>query len=158
MSYPTSPAFDAEPAGPERAWPSFAALYYGILIPPLAWAFQECLDYGLASHACFPENMPRPTFLHDMGWIWWALLGINLLCLVGSAAGVATSYLLWGRLLRGLAPRDRGREDVHDNLLEPGEPRVRVFAAAGFLISLLFTIAILVNTISIWTIGTCSLA
>lgn len=158
MTYPASPAFEAEPAGPERSWLSFVALYYGILVPPLAWAFQESLNFGLASHACFPRSMPRPDFIHAMNWVWWALLGVNLACLVAGAAGVAIAYLLWRRLLRDLYPRDRRREDVHDDLLEPGEPRVRVFAASGFLISLLFTIAILVNTISIWTIGTCSLA
>lgn len=158
MTYPASPAFDAEPAGPERRWSTFVVLYYGILIPPFLWAFQESLNFGLASHACFPHDSPRATFTQDMDWVWYALLGINLVCLVGSAAGLGTSYYSWRSILRDLRPDRRRREDVHDDLLEPGEPRIRVFAAAGFLISLLFSIAILVNTISIWTLGTCSLA
>ena len=160
MTYPSSPAFDAEPAGPERAWSSFIVLYYGILVPPFLWAFQESLNFGLASHACFPSatGAPRASFITGMGWVWWALLGINLGCLVLAAAGIATSYESWRRLWRDLRPDDRRREDVHDDLLEPGEPRVRVFAASGFLISLLFSIAILVNTISLWTLSTCSLA
>ncbi|HZZ60133.1 MAG TPA: hypothetical protein VFE63_03035 [Roseiarcus sp.] len=158
MTYPASPAFDAEPAGPERRWSSFVELYYGILIPPFLWAFQESLNFGLASHACFPDGAPSPAFIHGMGWVWWALLGVNLVCLIASAAGMANSYLLWRRLWRDLDPSDRRREDVHNDVLAPGEPRVRVFAAAGFLISLLFSIAILFNSISIWTLGTCSLA
>jgi hypothetical protein len=158
MTYPASPAFDAAPAGPERDWSSFVVLYYGILIPPLLWAFQESLNFGLASHACFPHATPRAAFIAGMAWVWCALPGINLGCLVASAAGVATSFYSWRRLWRDLLPDDRRREDVHDDLLEPGEPRVRVFAASGFLISLLFSIAILCNSISLWTLGTCSLA
>ena len=158
MTHPVSPTFDAEPAGPKGRWPSFVGLYYGILIPPLLWAFQEYLNFGLASHACFPDGAPTPTFTHGMSWVWWALLTVNLACLFASLAGVGTSYWLWRRLLRGLDPRDRRREDVHDDVLEPGEPRVRVFAASGFLMSLLFSIPVLANSISIWTLGTCSLA
>ena len=158
MTYPASPAFDAEPAGPERDWPTVVVLCYGLLVPPFLWAFQESLNFGLASHACFPHATPRAAFIPGMNWVWYALLGINLACLVASAAGMATSWYFWRRLLRDLFPDDRRREDVHDDLLEPGEPRVRVFAASGFLISLLFSIAILVNTISLWTLSTCSLA
>ena len=88
-----------------------------------------------------------------MNWVWYALLGVtNLACLVASAAAMATSWYFWRQLLRDLFPDDRRREDVHDDLLEPGEPRVSEFAASGFLISLLFSIAILVNTISLWTL------
>jgi hypothetical protein len=158
MTYPASPAFYLGRADPERRWPSFIALYYGILVPPFLWAFQESLNFGLASHACFPDGAPAATFTRNMHWVWWALLGVSLVCFLASVGGIATSYLLWGRLLRGLDPRDRRRPDVHDDVLEPGEPRVRVFAASGFLISLLFSIAILANLISIWTLGTCSLS
>jgi hypothetical protein len=158
MTYPASPAFHAEPAGPERHWPSFAMLYFGILVPPFLWAFQESLNFALASHACFPDGAPSPTFVHGMGWVWQALLIVNLVCLAASLAGIATSYWLWGRILRDLQPRDRRREDVHDDVLEPGEPRIHVFAGCGFLISLLFSIAILFNTISLWMLQTCSLA
>lgn len=157
MTYPSSPAFAAAPAGPERRWPSFVALYYGILVPPFLWAFQESFNFALASHACFPDSAPSVGFIGGMRWVWWALLGVNLACLIASAAGVGASYSLRRRLLRELNPRDRHRGDVHDDVLDPGEPRVRALAASGFLISLLFSIAILVNSISIWALETCSL-
>lgn len=141
MTYPASPAFAPEPAGPERRWPPFVALYYGILVPPFLWAFQESFNFALASHACFPGSAPSVGLIGGMHWVWWAMLGVNLACLAASVAGVAASYSLRRRLLRELDPRDRRREDVHDDVLDPGEPRVRVLAACGFLVSLLFSIA-----------------
>jgi len=142
-----------ERAGPEHGLPNRTWIYYGMLAPPAFWAFQEWVNYGVASHACFPFNVPLPNFLPPMGWTWWFLLGVNLGCLLGSAVGLYTSYRSWRRLLR---PRERREEDEHDNILEPGEGRIRAFAAAGLLISMLFTIAILANLESIGAISTCS--
>ena len=151
----SQPSVIDERAGPEHGGPHPAWLYYGLLAPPAIWAYQFMLNYALASHACYPSGVARTSFLPGWGGIWWALLGINLACLLASAAGVFTSYIAWRRLLRPSASR---RRDEHDDILEPGEGRVRVFAASGILVSLLFTVAILAGTESLGALSTCSQA
>ena len=55
-------------------------LWYGLLIPPVVWAIQLELNYGLASHACFPAGTPRASFLPGWERIWVVLLVVNLVC------------------------------------------------------------------------------
>ena len=38
-------------------------LYYGLLAPPVIWAFEFNLNYALASHACYPAGETRASFL-----------------------------------------------------------------------------------------------
>ena len=152
MSATSSPVID-ERAGPTHGGPPPILLYYGLLAPPAIWAFEFMLNYALASHACFPSGEARASVLPGWNWIWWALLEINLACLVASAAGMFTSYASWRRLLRPSVDR---HSDEHDDILEPGEGRARVFAASGLLVSMLFTLAILSSTESLGAISTCS--
>ncbi|HLH47895.1 MAG TPA: hypothetical protein VKV96_01030 [Roseiarcus sp.] len=130
-----------------RGW-----LYYGLLVPPLAWSLQLLTDFALASHACFPQGTTRASFLPGWEGIWTVLLIINLVCLAASIAGLIGAFYSWRRLPPRPAPNE------HDDLLGPGEGRLRVFAASGFLISFLFTIAILFNTSSLSALSTCSQA
>lgn len=142
-----------ERAGLAHGAPHPVLLYYGLLAPPAIWAFEFMLNYALASHACSPSGETRAGVLPGWSWIWWALLGINLACVVASAAGMFTSYISWRGLLR---PASSRHSDEHDDILEPGEGRARVFAASGLLVSMLFTLAILSSTESLGAISTCS--
>ena len=124
-------------------------LYYGLLAPPLAWCAQECLGFGLASHAGFPESAPRASFLQGYTGVWTALLGVNLALLVVSRARPA--------FLRPRSGTDANRPAAPaTDLLDPRESRIRVFAASGLFVAILFAIAIGVNTISLTTLSTCS--
>lgn len=64
---------------------------YGLLVPPFVWAVQLDLNYGLASHACFPDGAPRASF--PSGWerIWVVPLVVNLVCAAFCANGIAAS-------------------------------------------------------------------
>lgn len=128
-------------------------MYYGLFAPWVAWGAEQLTDFALASHACFPAGESRAAFLEGWHGVWSVMLAINIALLVISAAGMATSLLSWRRLWR-----EQRHKDEHHWLLEPGEGRVRVFAASGFLVSLLFTIAIIFNTISLTALSTCSQA
>ena len=129
------------------------ALFYGLLAPPLVWAIQLYLNFGLASHACFPGETPRASFLPGWERIWTALLAVNLVCAAICAIGLLASGYSWRRLRN---PR----------LSRPGHlasrPRVRGtadrFAVAGLMVSGLFTAAILFNTLYLWALSTCSQA
>jgi len=80
-------------------------------------------------------------------------LAVNILCVLVAFAGGVAAGLSWMRLLR-----PHRLSDEHDDILEPGEGRVRVFAASGLMVGILFTVAILFNTLSLSVLSTCSQA
>ena len=73
-------------------------MLYGLLLPPLVWAIQLYLNFGLASHACFPGEAPRATFVHGWERTWSLLLVVNLLCAAICAIGLLASGYSWHRL------------------------------------------------------------
>ena len=74
------------------------ALFYGLLVPPFVWAIELYLNFGLASHACFPGEAPRASFLPGWERIWTVLLVVNLVCAAICAIGLIASGYSWRRL------------------------------------------------------------
>jgi hypothetical protein len=140
-------------AGPEHGGPHPALLYFGLMAPPAAWATELMSNFALASHACFPNGVARASFLPGWEDVWTVLLAVNILCLLVAFTGGVAAGLSWMRLLR-----PHRLPDEHDDILEPGEGRVRVFAASGLMVGILFTVAILFNTLSLSVLSTCSQA
>jgi hypothetical protein len=127
-------------------------LWYGLLAPPLVWAAELYLNYGLASHACFPGQAPRASFISGWDRVWVALLVVNLVCLAVAAIGLVTSAFSWRRL------RDEQPvEGEAGRIAYPPGERLKSFAVSGLMVSGLFTVTILFNTLYLWSISTCSL-
>jgi hypothetical protein len=130
------------------------ALFYGLIAPPLVWAIQLYLNFGLASHACFPGEAPRANFVSGWERIWTVLLLVNLVCAAICAIGLLASGFCWRRLRK--PPAIAGgtlSEPIHG-----ADERLRSFAIAGLMVSGLFTAAILFNTLYLWALSTCSQA
>ena len=127
-------------------------LLYGLLVAPLIWASQLYLNYGLASHACFPDQTPRASFLPGWERIWVVLLVVNLVCLAICAIGLLASGYSWRRL--------RNREALvagaDSDPARTSEERMRSFAVAALMVSGLFTTAILFDALYLWMLSTCS--
>ena len=128
-----------------------ALLLYGLLAPPLVWAVELYLNFGLASHACFPDQAPRALFLPGWERIWVVLLVVNLVCLAIGAIGLFASGYSWRRLRNG-----HPVEGEVGGVAYPSEERLRSFAVSGLLVSGLFTVAIVFNTLNLWALSTCS--
>jgi hypothetical protein len=145
-------SIDARPA-PRKggAWSGF--LLYGLIVAPLIWAVQLYLNYGLASHACFPGEAPRTSFLPGWERIWTVLLVVNLVCLAICAIGPLASGYSGRRLRNRQAPAGADSEPAHTS-----EERMRSFALAALMVSALFVTAILFNTLYLWALSTCSQA
>jgi hypothetical protein len=109
------------------------------------WAVQLELNYGLASHACFPAEAPRASFLPGWERIWVVLLVVNLVCLALCAIGLLTSGY----------SRRRFRAEL-GGVEYPSMERLSAFAVSGLLVSGVFTVAILFNTLYLWALSTCS--
>ena len=138
-----------------RGGASRGLLWYGLIAPPLVWAAELYLNYGLASHACFPGRAPRASFLSGWERVWAALMVVNLVCLAVAAIGLVTSAFSWRRLRDEQLVVERGEAG---GIAYPSGGRLRAFAASGLMVSGLFTVAILFNTLYLWSISTCSLA
>ena len=126
-------------------------LWYGLLVPPIVWAAQLELNYGLASHACFPVEAPRASFLPGWERIWVVLLVVNLVCLASCAIGLLFSGYSWRRLRR-----ERPVQGKLGGVAYPSEERLSSFAVSGLLMSGVFTAAIFFNTLYLWALSTCS--
>jgi polyferredoxin len=125
---------------------------YALLLPPFVWAVQLYLNFGLASHACFPVETPRTSFLPGWERIWVLLLVVNLVC----AALCAIGFLTSGYSRRHLRNR-KAVADMADGAPTPARPeRLRSFAIAGLMVSGVFSTAILFDTIYLWALSTCS--
>jgi hypothetical protein len=49
-------AYHVEHPAPDAGAVGLPLLFAGLLLPPLAWTIELFVDYGLASHACFPRR------------------------------------------------------------------------------------------------------
>ena len=144
MSAEASPAFH-DGRGPHVATPSALRLFYPLLAPPFLWAFQLMLNFGLSSHACFPSGAPRADFLPGWERAWQWALAVNIVCAVASGLGLLLSGSRWLSMRRG------SRAGEQDDVL-------RVLLLSGVLVSALFTVAILFNTVYLGILSTCSRA
>jgi len=140
MAKPLLDAYGVEHPAPHRSHVSDALLFSALLAPPLVWAAQLFLDYGLASHSCFPSEAPRPAPSEPGALFGW-LLAINLIALVIAIAATATSFVIWRRL-RGEAAGG------HAHLIEAGQGRTRFFAVWGVWSGVWFILQILFQTIA----------
>jgi hypothetical protein len=149
-----SPTVTLGPRSARRSggvWSGF--LLYGLLLPPLVWAIQLYLNFGLGSHACYPNEAPRAGFMHGWERTWSLLLVVNLLCAAICAIGLLASGYSWRRL------RDEyPHEGKVGSVAYPSQERLRSLAVAGAMMSALFTAAILFDTIYLWALSTCSQA
>jgi hypothetical protein len=126
-------------------------LLYGLLLPPLVWAIQLYLNFGLGSHACYPNEAPRAGFAPGWERTWTALLVVNLVCAAICAIGLLASGYSWGRL-----HNERPGAGKVGSVAYPSQERLRFFAVTGLMVSALFTAAILFNAIYLWALATCS--
>jgi Na+/proline symporter len=147
---PTTPLDARAARRNSAAWS--AVLLCGLVVGPLIWAIQLYLNYGLTSHACFPSEAPRASFL--LGWerIWILVLAVNLVCLAICAIGILASGYSWRRL-RSRQALVAGADIA---AVHTSQARMRSFAVAGLMISGLFTVAIFFDTLYLWALSTCS--
>ncbi len=127
---------------------------YGLLLPPLVWAIQLYLNFGLASHACLPGEEPRTSFLPGWEHTWIVLLVVNLVCAGLCAIGLLASGYSWRRL----GHRQTVAVGADSEAAYISGERMRSFAVAGLMVSGVFTVAILFDTVYLWALSTCSQA
>lgn len=139
MSGEIMKAYGVEHPAPHRTRVSDAALFSALLAAPLAWSAQLLVNYGLASHACFPSWSPKAAPI--WGWLYSSLLAINLAALAIAIAATVVSFVIWRRVSEEAA-------GGHAYLLDAGQGRTRFFAIWGVWSGIWFIVQILFGTIA----------
>ena len=135
--------YQIEEPAPHKHKVATEILFAALLAAPAAWSLQLLVNYGLASHACFPRDTPRDAFLPGWGWTTAALAAINLTALVIALVATVASYLIWKEA------RDEAHGG-HAHLIDAGRGRTRFFAIWGVWGGLWFVIQIIFGTIAVF--------
>jgi hypothetical protein len=132
-------AYGVEHPAPHRDRVSDSLLFSALLAAPLAWSAQLLLNYGIASHACFPAEAPKAAPI--WGWLHAGLLAINLAALAIALIATVVSFTIWRRT-------NEEAGGGHERLIDIGQGRTRFFAIWGFWSGVWFVIQILFGTIA----------
>lgn len=146
---PAAALNSAEHPSPHRDKVNVWWLLAGLAAGPAAWILQLVIDYGLASHACFPRETPYLGGLPAPGAgepVW--LVGVNLACLCLAVGGTLVSHRNWRRTR---AEKHGGAAAV----LDVGEGRTRFLATCGILAGAAFALAILFDTAEPLVVAAC---
>jgi len=135
----------AHPA-PARDAVGLPALWFGLFGAPVVWSLQLMANYALVAHGCFPARVPRSTPL--FGGLWTVALLVSVAAFVVSLAAFLVARRSW---LSTHEEHHGGREA----LLEVGEGRTRFMAYAGMLVSALFVLGVVMNTIPLFILSPC---
>jgi hypothetical protein len=125
--------------------PTRPGIWYGILAAPAAFGIQEMLDWLISSGAC-PSGNPAdiggmPLFTHTRGILWG----------IGACALVIAAVALWIGIGAWLQSHDPSFLSIR------ARRRPDYLAAAAMLVSTVFLIAILWQTIGIFVLPECGL-
>ena len=132
---------------PHRHRFSTSWLIAALVAPPLGWSLHLVANYALASHSCYPMDVPKSP-VHP-GLLWGSLIAIDVISLVLSAASAFIAYSAWQSSRQEMA-------EHRSKMVETGEGRTRFLAAWGLLISVLFFITVASDSASLWILKSCS--
>lgn len=127
----------------------YADIIFALFGGVAAWVLQLMVNYGVASHACFPRA--GGTRLAGINWaaLVSPLVLVNLAALLLGGAAVFVAWRNWR------ATRNEHHGGRH-HLLETGEGRSRFLSASGIMMGLFFLLVILANALSLLTVPPCA--
>jgi hypothetical protein len=122
-----------------------ARIWYGILGAPAAFAVQEMLDWLVSSGAC-PSGAPSdvggvPLFTNTRAILW----------AVGAAAIIAAAVALWIGITAWRESHDPSFLSIK------AQRRTDYLAATAMLVSAVFLVAILWQTVALFVLPTCEM-
>ncbi len=132
---------------PHRHRFSIAWLIAALIAPPLGWSVHLVANYALASHSCYPIDVPKSPAHPAL--LWGSLIVIDVVSLALSAASGFIAYSAWQTSRHEMA-------EHRSQMVETGEGRTRFLAAWGLLTSGLFFVMVASELASLWILKSCS--
>jgi len=125
--------------------PVGARIWYGIFAAPIAFGVQEMLDWLISSGAC-PSGAPSdvggvPLFTNTRAILW----------AIGAAAVIAAAAALWVGITAWRQSHDPSFLSIR------AQRRSDYLAAAAMLMSAVFLLAILWQTVAVFALPTCEM-
>jgi len=145
----------AHPA-PARGDVSSALLWFGLAGGPAAWTVQTLVDLAVAAHGCYPRLFPLAAPM--LAGLRGIVITVSIAALIVCVAAGLVAFRTWGKI-RHEHQGSSGAGEKHGPsaaLLETGEGRTRFLALSGLMTSIVFTIAVLAHTVSIFIVGPCA--
>ncbi|ODR93391.1 hypothetical protein AUC71_05245 [Methyloceanibacter marginalis] len=137
---------DLEHPAPHRERVLLAALIFGLLAAPLAWALQLVINYAASSYVCFPGDVPHTGVGEDR--VWMILLMVELVALAVAIAGAAVAERSWNTTRHETSGHAQAMVDV-------GHGRTRFLAMWGLMLSIGFALAIVFSLVGLFMVPLC---
>jgi len=134
----TALGVDSHPS-PHRGRVPRWRLWLGLFGAPLCWSVQTLVDYAFVAHGCFPGASPRAEPLLGVRAL---SVGVDLAALAAALACTLVALASW-RATHG------EKEGTPHHLLDNAEGRSRFMAASGFVLGLIFLVAIVVASMPV---------
>lgn len=135
-------------ASPHRERVDHRVLLAALAAGPTGWIFQLVAGYAVASTGCARLRAAGAASVAALSREPGLLIAINLVCLSVILAGGIFCRVAWSRVSdeKGGGP---------EATLTIGEGRTRFVAVCGMLSSVVFTLAVLFNTVEPLLVGGC---
>jgi hypothetical protein len=124
-------------------------LFFGVSGGPLAWYFQLCTGYALASEPCFRDGVRVAAPLAGLQWTWPAMI-------VAMLAGVVIALLALGVSWRVFRRTQQEASGGSAHLLEVGAGRTRFLALWGVLLGSAFAFAAAMTAVAFILLPRCA--
>jgi hypothetical protein len=118
---------------PKRGQVGRWAIWFPIVAAPLAWNLQLLVNVPIASHGCYPHDVPLDAPI--WGNLGAVNAGVEVVALLVCVVAGLVAWRNWRRT------RDEKPGTAH-HLIEGGDGRTRFMAMVGLLVSGLFIIAV----------------
>jgi len=149
MAHPQEIQFDVGHPAPDRGRVGRFTLLFALAGAPLAWSLEFSANAAISGTGCYAGFGPNKVSPESSIWVNSAVIGIDLAMFV--MAFVSLGVSIW-------AYRKTGRHEHlgGGDLVDSGEGRTRFIAVWGIFTSILFSVAIAANTISVFWGGLCN--
>ena len=132
---------------PHRAHVAPLPMLFALLGAPAAWMLELLINFAVTSYVCYP-GISGTTVAAAPGWLQAVVIAANIVALA-----IAIAALLVGM---GLARRTRDEHRQRSGgVMDAGEGRTRFLAVWGLFTAMVFIVAVLANTFSLFLVPIC---
>ncbi|HVW93765.1 MAG TPA: hypothetical protein VHB74_14320 [Devosia sp.] len=132
---------------PHRERAERLPLLFALCAAPAAWILQLLVGFAVTAYVCYPGE-PRAALPSVPGWVQPVVIALNIL---GLAVAVL-SFAVGLALIRATRGEHQARSG---GIMDVGEGRTRFLATWSLFGTLVFAVALIANTFSLFLVPLC---